>query len=103
MGEKGGAQIVRIVLSACLVVLSSPAIAQDSDLASKRFDQWRDCLITSMQVQKTQTRDANLAAERSFQSCMSEERAMRDVSGTVPESFFVQMKADAKVLLLQEK
>jgi hypothetical protein len=56
-----------------------------------------------MQVQKTQTRDANLAAERSFQSCMSEERAMRDVSGTVPESFFVQMKADAKELLLQEK
>jgi hypothetical protein len=94
---------VRIALLACLVVLPSSAIAQDSDLASKRFDQWRDCLISSMKVQRTETRDANLAAERSFQSCMSEERAMRDVSATVPESFFVQMKADAKELLLQEK
>jgi hypothetical protein len=90
-------------LSACLVVLSSSAIAQDSDLASKRFDQWRDCLITSMQVQKTETKDLNLAADRSIQSCTIEERAMRDVSGTVPESFFVQMKADAKKLLVQEK
>src|SRR5450759_282864 len=58
----------------CVAALTSGAVAQSTTDNVKRIqDRWMQCLKTSFQINRKNTPDPNLAAERAFQACATEE------------------------------
>jgi len=90
-----------MVLLIVLIAVSGAAFSQES-VIKKRQDDWTRCLKSSFAIQKTETRDKNLAAERSFQACASEEDALR-TEAPVPADSFAHLKAETKKVLMEGK
>jgi len=81
-----------------MLVGSSASFAQ-GDLVSKRENNWTACLWSSFAVQKRETKDKNLAAERAFQSCKTEEEELLSLEGA--SLFFPHLKTEVKKLLVK--
>lgn len=65
-------------------------------------DQWMTCLKSSFKVTSIQTPDRNVAAEMSFQACVSEENALSSYSAErgTPPSLFAYLKSQTKQVLM---
>ena len=93
---------MKLFLAIAMVLFASGAFSQES-LVKRRQDEWMKCLRASYAIQSKETRDKNLAAERSFQSCSTEEDALRAQSIGVPASSFASLKSATKQMIIEGK
>jgi hypothetical protein len=85
-----------------VAVLVSQAVAQE---IKPLQDRWEKCLKSSFRVNRKQTPDPNLAAERALQACSTEEDELWAVSADagVPRSAFAHLKSAMKQVLIEGK
>ena len=94
---------MRIVVAISMLLITTAAFGQES-LVKRRQDDWMKCLRASYRIQVGETRDKNLAAERAFQACTTEEDALKTQSGPlVPASSFASLKSAMKQVLIEAK
>jgi hypothetical protein len=90
----------------CAIAMTSGAAAQSTSGTVKRIqDHWMQCLRASFQINRKKIPDLNLAVEKAFQACATEEEELWTFSAAngVPRDSFAHLKSAVKQVLIEGK